>query len=148
MVFWASEGGHESVEEGSYRGADPARAAAGGERHAGSRHLSGARGKRSDVLHLEEEIRRAGFGGIARAAAAAGRERQAEAAGRRSLAGPACTAGDRQKKAVKPRHRRELGRWTQAAFAMSERRVARLLPIQPATLRYRSRRDPQLGLPL
>jgi putative transposase len=41
-----------------------------------------------------------------------------------------------------------LGRWTQAAFAMSERRVARLLPIQLATLRYRSRRDPQLGLRL
>jgi putative transposase len=47
---------------------------------------------------------------------------------------------------VKPRHRRELGRWTQAAFALSERRVARLLPIQLATLRYRARRDPQLGL--
>jgi putative transposase len=29
---------------------------------------------------------------------------------------------------------------------MSERRVARLLPIQLATLRYRTRRDPQLGL--
>jgi putative transposase len=41
-----------------------------------------------------------------------------------------------------------LGRWTQAAFALSERRVARLLPIQLATLRYRSRRDPQLGLRL
>lgn len=34
----------------------------------------------------------------------------------------------------------------QAALAMSERRVARLLPIQLATLRYRARRDPQLGL--
>ena len=41
-----------------------------------------------------------------------------------------------------------MGRWTQAAFAVSERRVARLLPIQLATLRYRSRRDPQLGLRL
>jgi putative transposase len=39
-----------------------------------------------------------------------------------------------------------LGRWTQAAFAMSERRVARPLPIQLAILRYRTRRDPQLGL--
>jgi hypothetical protein len=28
---------------------------------------------------------------------------------------------------VKPRHGRELWRWTQAAFAVSERRVARLL---------------------
>ena len=49
---------------------------------------------------------------------------------------------------MKPRHWRELGRWAQAAFAVSERRVARLLPIQLATLRYRSRRDPQLGLRL
>jgi putative transposase len=61
---------------------------------------------------------------------------------------PACVAGDRPKQTVKPRHRRELGRWTQAAFALSERRVARLLPIQLTTLRYRSRRDPQLGLRL
>jgi hypothetical protein len=43
-------------------------------------------------------------------------------------------AGDRKKKAVKPRHRRELGRWTQAVFAVSDRRVARPLPIQLATL--------------
>jgi putative transposase len=39
-----------------------------------------------------------------------------------------------------------LGRWTQAAFVVSERRVSRLLPIQLATLRYRSRRDPQTAL--
>ena len=82
------------------------------------------------------------------AAAIARGEQQAEAAGRGSLAGPAHAAGDRPKKTVKPRHRRELGCWTQAAFAVSERRVARLLPIQLATLRYRSRRDPQLGLRL
>jgi putative transposase len=63
-----------------------------------------------------------------------------------SLDRPAHAAGDRAKKAVKPRHRRELGRWTQAAFGVTERRVARLLPIQLATLRYRCRRDPQLGL--
>ena len=71
---------------------------------------------------------------------------QAQAAGRGSLAGPAHAAGDRPKKAVRPRHRRELGRWTQAAFVVSERRVSRLLPIQLATLRYRSRRDPQTAL--
>ncbi|MGD1029180.1 IS3 family transposase [Candidatus Binatus soli] len=51
-----------------------------------------------------------------------------------------------RKKPVRPRHRRELGRWTQAAFVVSERRVSRLLPIQLATLRYRSRRDPQTAL--
>jgi putative transposase len=39
-----------------------------------------------------------------------------------------------------------LGRWAQAAFEVSERRVARLLPIQLATLRYRCRRDPQTAL--
>jgi hypothetical protein len=44
----------------------------------------------------------------------------------RSLAGPAHVARDRPKKAVKPRHGRELWRWTQAAFAVSERTVARL----------------------
>ncbi len=78
--------------------------------------------------------------------AAARGEREAQAAGGRSVAGPAHAAGDRPKKAVRPRHRRELGRWTQAAFVVSERRVSRLLPIQLATLRYRSRRDPQTAL--
>jgi putative transposase len=39
-----------------------------------------------------------------------------------------------------------LGRWAQAVFEMSERRVSRLLPIQLATLRYRGRRDPQMAL--
>jgi putative transposase len=39
-----------------------------------------------------------------------------------------------------------LGRWAQAAFEVSERRVARLLPIQLATLRYQCRRDPQTAL--
>ncbi len=39
-----------------------------------------------------------------------------------------------------------MGRWAQAAFEVSERRVARLLPIQLATLRYHCRRDPQTAL--
>jgi putative transposase len=39
-----------------------------------------------------------------------------------------------------------LARWAQAAFVVSERRVARLLPVQWATLRYKSRRDPQTAL--
>jgi transposase-like protein len=64
-------------------------------------------------------------------------ERQTQAAGGRPVAGPARAAGDRAKKALRPRHRRELGRWAQAVFEMSERRVSRLLPIQLATLRYR-----------
>jgi putative transposase len=39
-----------------------------------------------------------------------------------------------------------LARWAQAAFEMSERRVSGLLPVQRATLRYHSRRDPQTAL--
>jgi putative transposase len=39
-----------------------------------------------------------------------------------------------------------LGRWAQAAFEVSERRVSRLLPIQLATLRYKCRRAPQTAL--
>jgi putative transposase len=104
------------------------------------------RDRRSDVLRLEEEVRWARTERVARTQAVAGGEPEAQAAGRGSLAGPAHAARDRPKKAVRPRHRRELGRWTQAAFVVSERRVSRLLPIQLATLRYRSRRDPQTAL--
>jgi putative transposase len=43
------------------------------------------------------------------------------------LAGPPHPAGDRAKKAVRPRHRRELGRWTQTVFALSTRRVSGLM---------------------
>ena len=96
----------------------------------------------------KKALRRPGAERVTRIAPVARGEQQAEAAGGGSLAGPAHAAGDRTKKAVKPRHRRELGRWTQATFAVSERRVAGLLPIQLATLRYRSRRDPQLELRL
>ena len=39
-----------------------------------------------------------------------------------------------------------MGGWTHGAFVVSERRVSRLLPIQLATLRYQSRRDPQTAL--
>jgi len=52
----------------------------------------------------------------ARAETAAGGERQAEAAGGRSLARPADPAGDRLKKAVKPRQRCRLARWAQEAY--------------------------------
>lgn len=54
--------------------------------------------------------------------------------------------GDRAKKAVKPRQRRELGRWTQAVFALSGHRAARLMKITRKTLRYRTRRPPQDAL--
>ena len=130
-------------KRGSHGGADFTGAAPGGGRRKNQRDLPEHGISEADVLRLEEEVRRAGTERTARAAAVARGERQAEAVGRRSVAGPAYAAGDRPKKAVRPRHRRELGRWTQAAFQVSERRVSRLLPIQLATLRYRSRRDPQ-----
>jgi len=39
-----------------------------------------------------------------------------------------------------------LGRWAQAAYQMSERRVSRLLPIPRSSLRYQSHRDRQEAL--
>jgi len=52
----------------------------------------------------------------------------------------------RAKKALRPRHRRELGQWTQAVFALSGRRAAGLVKITRKTLVYRSRRPPQDAL--
>lgn len=62
-----------------------------------------------------------GFERTSRAAAVARGERQAQAAGGGPVAGPAYPAGDRAKKAVKPRHRRELGQRTQTVFVLSGR---------------------------
>src|SRR5208283_4427733 len=73
-------------------------------------------------------------------------ELQAQASGCGSFAGPAHAAGDRPKKAVRPRHRRELGRWTQPVFALSTRRVSGLMMLNRATMNYQSRRDPQHAL--
>jgi hypothetical protein len=56
------------------------------------------------------------------------------------------TTGDCAKKAVRPRHRRELGRWTRTVFALSTRRVSGLIMINRSTMNYRSRRDPQHAL--
>ena len=47
---------------------------------------------------------------------------------------------------MRPRHRGELGRWTQTAFALSTRRVSGLMMINRSTMNYRSRRDPQHAL--
>jgi putative transposase len=47
---------------------------------------------------------------------------------------------------VKPRHRRVLARWVQAAYQASERRVSRLVLIQRSTLRYQGHRDRQEAL--
>jgi hypothetical protein len=88
-----------------------------------------ARYQRSYVILLGEQARGPGAERVARAAAAARGKLEAQAAGRGSLIGPAHAAGGHPKKAVRlsPSHRRELGRWTQAAFVMSERRVSRSL---------------------
>jgi hypothetical protein len=50
------------------------------------------------------------------------------------------------KKTVRPRARRELAEWTQAASPLSQRRAARLIPIERMTLRYTHHRDPQEAL--
>ncbi len=47
---------------------------------------------------------------------------------------------------MKPRARRELAEWVQAAHGISQRHAARLLRVERATLRYRARGDAQEGL--
>lgn len=85
-----------------------------------------------DVLHVEEAIRWFGSAGIARAAPVAGREWPFEAAGSGPDAG---SAEDCLKKAVKPRQKRRLVRWTQKAYQISERRAARVMDIAVSTVR-------------
>src|SRR6202042_1034760 len=133
-------------EEGAHGRTDTASAAPGRGWRKGGRHLPRARSQRSDLLRVEEEVFGLGIERATRTAAAARGERQAQAVGRGSFAGPAHAAGDCPKKAVRPRQRRELGRWTQAAFAVSTRRVAGLMLIDRSTMSYRSRRDPQDSL--
>src|SRR4029077_5248664 len=60
--------------------------------------------------------------------------------------GPAYPAGDRAKKAVRPRQRRELGLWTQAVFALSGRRAAGRMKSTRKPFVSRSRRPPQYAL--
>jgi putative transposase len=47
---------------------------------------------------------------------------------------------------VRPRLRRELAEWVQAAHQLSQRRVAGLILVHRATLRYEHHRDPQEAL--
>jgi putative transposase len=53
---------------------------------------------------------------------------------------------DRRKKVVRPRLRRELAEWAEAAHQLSQRRAAGLIPVNRATLRYEHHRDPQDAL--
>jgi putative transposase len=50
------------------------------------------------------------------------------------------------KNVVRPRLRRELAEWVQVAHQVSQRRVAGLIPVHRATLRYEHHRDPQEAL--
>jgi putative transposase len=47
---------------------------------------------------------------------------------------------------VRPRARCTLAQWAQAAYGLSQRRAARLIPVRIQTLRYRLTRDPQDAL--
>jgi putative transposase len=52
--------------------------------------------------------------------------------------GPVDPAGDRVKKAVKPRQKRRLARWAQETYRISMRRAARVVGLSWSTLQYRS----------
>src|SRR5271154_6269810 len=71
---WSSgttPGGHEGGEEGTFRRADSAGLAPGGEWHTGRRHLPRAWHQRGDLLHLEKEVLGFGPERVARTAAVA-----------------------------------------------------------------------------
>src|SRR6185437_718235 len=112
----------------------------------GGRGLPGPRDQPGDVLRLEEALCRPGRDRAARAAPVAGRKRAAETSGGGFVARSADPAGDRLKKALKPRLRRKLAEWAQLAYRISERRAVRLMRMVRSSQRYRSRKDPQLAL--
>jgi putative transposase len=62
------------------------------------------------------------------------------------FSGPADPTGDGATKAVKPRHKRPLVRWTQQAYRISERRAIRVVGMRRSTSRYRNRAANQNGL--
>src|SRR5215472_19025053 len=97
------------------------------------------------LLSVEEEVRRPWSERATGTAPAAGRKLEAEAPGCGPQFGPAHPAGDRRK-ALKPGLRRELAEWAQQAHQVSQRRAARLIPVDRATLRYQHHRDPQEAL--
>src|SRR5947209_19258374 len=71
------------------------------------------------------------------------RKQQTETGRRRPDPRPPHPAGDRTKKAVKPRTRCTLAEWAQTTYRLSQRRAARLIPVRIGTLRYQSVRDHQ-----
>ena len=50
------------------------------------------------------------------------------------------SAGDRLKKAARPRTRRKLARWAQGVYRSGERHGARIVKLAIGTLRYESRK--------
>src|SRR4051812_39837535 len=100
--------------------------------------MSQARHQPSHVLQLEETICRLGDTGAARTPAVARGEQPVETHGGGPVARSADPAGDRFKKALKPRHKRRLVRWTQQAYRVSERRAIRVVGMRRSTCRYRS----------
>src|SRR5437879_218385 len=126
-----------------HRGANHVCVAAGRLRDAGSRCVPAARGQRSHVLHLEEEVRQPGCERAAPAQAVARRECTLEAPGGRSDPGSAHSAGGAQKKDLRPARRRQLALWIHEQFQMSKKRSCRLALLQRATFYYRSRAKDQ-----
>src|SRR5262249_6916616 len=74
------------------------------------------------------------------------RKREVETGRRRPDAGSPHPAGDRAKKAVKPRARCTLAEWAQTVYRLSQRRAAGLIRVHNGTLRYCSTRDRQDAL--
>ena len=110
------------------------------------RGLSSARGQRADASTAGRSNSPAlGLSGAPRAAIAPSRKQQAEAAGRRPDARSPHPAGDRPKKAVRPRARCTLAEWAQTDYRLSQRRAARLIPVPNGTL-VPYTRDPQEAL--
>lgn len=106
-------------QEGTHGGTDHCHVAPSGEWREGGGNLPEDRDQRGDVLQLEEAVCRVGDHGAARAAAIARREWSAEASGSGFVAGPADLAGDRLKKAVRPRTRRKVAGWVQEELRLA-----------------------------
>ncbi len=98
------------------------------------------------LLPLETEIRRSGSFGVAAAAAAPGREHQAETPGGRPQPGQGHAAGGAGRKALTPGRRRDLVRHVQDRFGVSERRGCAALRFHRSSQRDRSGRDDQAPL--
>src|SRR5262249_8391107 len=96
-----------------------------------------------DVLSMEEEVRRPGGARAAGASAAPGGEPQAQATGGRPEPGPHDSAGEPEKKILRPAVKREWVRWVQEAFQVPQRRACRPTGVARSLMLYRHRRPRQ-----